>query len=464
MRDLVFVVGLVCALALASSDGEAQGFRRPDCDLSTGHFLVSSAVTYLDGAGNQSDPVKRDRMLGDAARTLNDAIERGETDNPAVWYFYGRYYVMRNDLLGADSMFTLAEQMAPQCAEDIKFYRQFMWVPALNAAMDSMRTGAYDGAKTLLKQAHAVFEEDNLASYYLGRIYGNEGDLDSALHYFKQVVAIGTADSSRMENYEISLFNVGLIHAMAGEWDSSVVWYDRYRSEIDPNDPQAVMGLAEALRESGQADRAMIIYDSVMIRAAEMDAIDLFRTGEALFIAEEYDKAIEAFRLGLEKNPYFRPALYNLANGYLAICNDEARPEEERDQAAVAMEQAARRLVEVDPLNSEAMNLLAAAFQLQAKDDSTLAVLERREALTYEVKVDVQQAADGGYMIQGRLENPKDAEVTVPAVTFEFLDRAGNVVTTEATDPTTLEPMRSSTFSLTGVGEGVVAARYRVEG
>ncbi len=464
MKHLVFVAGLTCMFALASIDAEAQGFRRADCDLSTGHFLVSSAVTYLDGAGNQSDPVKRERMLGDALRTLNDAIARGETDNPAVWYFYGRYYVMRNDLLGADSMFALAEQLAPQCAQDIGYYRQFLWVPALNEAMDSMRAGAYDGAKILLKQAFALMEEDNLAPYYLGRIYGMEGELDSAVHYFKEVVAIGTADSARLENYEISMFNVGLIYSMAGQWDSSVVWYDRYRDEVNADDPQAVMGLAEALKESGQTDRAMALYDSVMIRAPEMDAIDLFRAGEALFIAGQYEKSGEAFRLGLEKNPYFRPALYNLANVYLAICNDESRPQEERDAAAVAMEGAARRLVEVDPLNSESMDLLAAAFQLQAIDDSTLAVLERREALTYEVNIDVQHAVDGGYLVQGRLENSEEADVSVPAITFEFLDGAGNVITTEATDPTTLEPMRSSTFSLTGVGEGLVAVRYRVGG
>ena len=97
-------------------------------------------------------------------------------------------------------------------------------------------------------------------------------------------------------------------------------------------------------------------------------------------------------------------------------------------------------------------------------DDSTLAVLERREALQYEVKIDMQQATDGGYMVQGRLTNPKDTEVTVPAVTFEFLDEAGNVITTETVESTTLEPMRSSTFSITGTGEGLVASRYKVEG
>jgi tetratricopeptide (TPR) repeat protein len=201
-----------------------------------------------------------------------------------------------------------------------------------------------------------------------------------------------------------------------------------------------------------------------MIRAPEMSAINLFRVGEILFLADEYDKSVQAFTLGLEKNPYFRPALYNLANAYLAIANDEERPEAERDEAAAAMEDAARRLNAVDPLNSESMNLLAASFQLQRLDDSTVAVLERREALTFEVRIDLQQTIDGGYLVQGRLVNTKDAAVEVPRLEFEFLDEAGNVLAIDYVEPTTLDPMGSATFSLTGIGEDLAACRYSIEG
>jgi tetratricopeptide (TPR) repeat protein len=464
MRHLVLAAGTTIAVALSSTHADGQGFRRPDCDLSTGHFLVSSALTYLDGAGSQGDPVKKERLMGDALRTLNDALDRGQEDNPAVWYFYGRYYVMQNDPVGADSMFDRAEELAPQCVEDIQFYRQSLWVPTMNMAMDSMRAGAFEGAKSLLRVAYEVWDQDNLTPYYLARIFGNEGELDSAIHYFGDVIALGNEDTSRVENYETAVFNLGLLHGMAGNWDSSVVWYERYRSEVDADDPQGLVGLAEALDKSGQKDRAMVMYDSIMIRAPEMSAINLFRVGEILFLADEYDKSVQAFTLGLEKNPYFRPALYNLANAYLAIANDEERPEAERDEAAAAMEDAARRLNAVDPLNSESMNLLAASFQLQRLDDSTVAVLERREALTFEVRIDLQQTIDGGYLVQGRLVNTKDAAVEVPRLEFEFLDEAGNVLAIDYVEPTTLDPMGSATFSLTGIGEDLAACRYSIEG
>ncbi len=331
----------------------------------------------------------------------------------------------------------------------------------MNMAVDSMRAGANDGALVMLRQAYAIFPEDNLAPYYMARIYGNQGDLDSALHYFKDVVRVGDADTSRTENYETSMFNVGLIFAMLEEPDSSIAWYERYRGEIDPDDPQALTGLAAALDKAGQTERAVLLYDSIMMRADELDALSLFKTGESLFLAEEFTKSARAFELGLEKNAYFRPALYNLANAYLAICNDEEITEEARDSAANSMEVAARQLVNVDPLSTEALNLLAAAFQLQSMDDSTLAVLERREAMVFEISVDLQQAVDGGYMVQGRVINLKAEASTVPEVVFEFLDADGNVIATEVLQAATLDPEATSTFSLTGAGEDLVAARYR---
>ena len=88
-----------------------------------------------------------------------------------------------------------------------------------------------------------------------------------------------------------------------------------------------------------------------------------------------------------------------------------------RGGVVTVQEEVARRLVAVDPMSSESLNLLAAAFQLQRLDDSTLAVLERREALTFEVKIDMQQEIEGGFMIQGRLTNPKDEEASVPELT-----------------------------------------------
>jgi tetratricopeptide (TPR) repeat protein len=483
MRRIVMVAAVAAAVSVASKAGTAQqgGYREPDCELKTGHFLVNSAVVYIKGASEQGDPVKKQSMLENAQRNLMDAFERGQTENPAVWYFLGRYYVMVNDAMGTDSAFTRAVQLAPQCADDIKFWRNYAWVPVINLAIDSLRAGAYGGAKHLLRAANALYAEDNIGLYYLGRIYASEGELDSAIYYSKRVVELGEPDSSRLENYETAMFNVGLIYTMkasqveeaalddsmpaeaAALWDSAAVWFRRYRDH-DPSDMQALGQLAAALDRAGHDDQALVLYDSVVTLAPQMDALDLLRTGEALFRAERYEKAADAFRLGLERNRFFRPGLYNLTNTYLALANEDTTQGQSRQRWAAEMEKTARTLVEVDPLSQEALNLLAAAYQIQRKDDSTLAVLERREALSFDVSLEVQQATDDGYLVQGRIVNRQDSTVAVPAIAFEFLDAAGNVVATDTVPAQSLAPNASAPIDLTGIGEGIAAVRYRRAG
>ena len=465
MRKSVVGIAAVVGIILVAPQAVAQGaYQPPECELSAGHFLVNSGVVYIKSASEEADKVKRERLLRDAHRNLLDAMDRGQQDNPAAWYYLGRYYVMTNDAVGADSAFDRVERMVPDCHDDIVGYRQRIWVPTINRAIEAMRNGAFDEAKSTLLQAWAIYQEDNITPYYLGRIYGNEGVLDSAIHFFKSTVAIGDADSSRLENYQTAMFNVGLIYSMQEQWDSAAGWYRRYRTEVNPDDSQALTGLARSLEKSGQRERALQLYDSVLARAPKMDAMDLFRTGEALFTAEQYHKAARAFSLGLEKTPQFRPGLYNLANTYLAICNDDNEPQEARDKAAQAMAGVGKKLVAVDPQSSESLRLLAAAYQLQRKDDSTLAVLERIEAMSFDVYLDQLQADEGGYTVQGRIANTGSADVVMPPLNFEFVDAQGNVVTTASVEGRTLPAGISEPFTVQATGDGIVAARYAVGG
>lgn len=464
MRQSVLVVGVAAVMAVAGPRVAAQGFVPPDCNLKAGHFLVNSGIVYIKGASEEGDLVKKDRLLSDAQRNLLDAIGRGQQDNPAAWYFLGRYYVMRNDPIGADSVFTRAEALAPECAEDIGRYRQTLWVPTINGAIESMQNSDYETAKGQLLAAWTIYKQDNVTPFYLGQIYGNDGVLDSATYYFEQVIDIGTADTSRIGNYNTAVLNLGLIAMMQDRWQEAVNWFDRYRAEVDPDDPQALTSLAVAVAELGDTARAVLLYDSVLARAPAMDAMDLIQTGTALFQARQYEKAADAFKLALDKNPFYRPALYNLVNSYLAVHNDVEQSDAEKRATAEAMEEAAVRLVRVEPHSGEAMRLLAAAYQLQREDDSTLAVLERIDKMTWDLVLDVMQVLGGTFTIQGHVVNLGEQEVTVPDVTFEFLDAQGNVLGTQVLPGGTLAAGQRQSFTLEEPTEGVTAARYTVGG
>src|SRR5262245_28603438 len=106
MKRLAILVGFTAALALGASSADAQGvWIPPACKLNTKHFLVNSAQLYLKNAVQAKTPDQRATNLRDANRVLNQALTEGQAENPAVWYFLGRYYILAEDMAGADTAF-----------------------------------------------------------------------------------------------------------------------------------------------------------------------------------------------------------------------------------------------------------------------------------------------------------------------------------------------------------------------
>ena len=74
---------------------------------------MNSAVVDLQSAATR--PNTRDRMLEAARDVLTRSITGdGQEKNPAVWYYFGRYYVEMKDGAGADSAFRKALALAPR--------------------------------------------------------------------------------------------------------------------------------------------------------------------------------------------------------------------------------------------------------------------------------------------------------------------------------------------------------------
>lgn len=465
-------VGVGCALCLALAAGQlaaqdpppTEEFREPSCDLDMGHFLVRQAMTYLTGAVEETDPGAKETMLEDAHQTLMEAVNTDQAENPAVWYLLGRHGILTGDFVGADSAFSRAEAAVPECSDDIEYYRHATWVQQVNRGIDLMQSADYDGALEELTGATAIWNGANVALFYVGSIYANYGETDSALHYFKEVVEIGTADTAHIENYNAAIENTATLYHNLGEWDSTVVWYEK-ALEVNPDNNDLVFGLAEAYAESGNQERAFAIYDSLLANADEMNSLDLFNAGVKLFNADEFQRAARTFVAGLQNNPYHRDALYNLCNTYLAMANDEELPQSERDEAVANMREMANRLIEVDPQNRDPRRLLAAALQLAGDEDGAVAAMDEMNTFTYEVSVDISRPLPGGdgYELHGRLTNlVDDAETTTDTLTFEFMNAAGEVVGTDTVAPETLPAGGSTRFSLGAVGEGIVAWRYTV--
>ena len=108
---------LVCLGVVAPAGAAAQVWLPAACDIKPGHYLVNSGTLYLKSAATTKFEDQRTKDLKDANRVLTQAVTSGgQEKNAAAWYYFGRYYLMSQDLVGADSAFTKALALAPLLA------------------------------------------------------------------------------------------------------------------------------------------------------------------------------------------------------------------------------------------------------------------------------------------------------------------------------------------------------------
>ncbi|HET7040140.1 MAG TPA: tetratricopeptide repeat protein [Gemmatimonadales bacterium] len=468
-----WVVGFAAAAILAAPrpvSAQARGWIPPDCKLSTGHYLVNSAQLYLKNAAETRHRDQRERDLRDARRVLLQAAGQGQAENGAVWYFLGRYYGETRDIPGLYSAFDRAERLLPDCRPDIRLHRRLVWVPMLNAGVDRFRAGEADAAIAAFQRANDVYDAEPPGFFYLGQLYATKQQQDSAVTYFTRAIEIASDSANRAnEQYRglqaDAMFNIASLYHMSQKPDSAIVWYRRFR-EARPGDPQGMTRLADALEQAGKTDEAVTLYDSVLARADSMPTLELFQAGVAMFEAKRYQRAAQAFEMGLQRNPYYRDALFNLANTYLSLANasDTGRGTAVtplKKELGQKMLPVATRLTELDPMSGPSRRLRAAAFQLQDLQDSTLAELEAIQAMPYEVTVSRFVPAGNGYEVKGIITNLQESAVTVPPVVFEFLNESGEVVQAITVESKQVEAGGVVPFALTPVGEGIAAWRYK---
>ena len=439
------VCGLGLVLAVAATPAVAQhGIWIPvKCDLKPSHYLVNAGLLYLKSAteGRFQEQIQKD--LKDANRNLLQAISaNGQDQNPAAWYYLGRYYGMLRNAVGADSAFRRAEQLKPDCKDDIAFWRRDVWVPFYNGAVQAYTAGQSDSAVHLLQQANAVYAGEPTGFKLLGALFYNANEADSAAKYFRLAMA-AASDPKYANDKKEALFNVATSYYRAQRWNEAGAAYREYLA-VAPNDAQALAGLAAVYSALGKTDSATVIYTKVVNNADSVEAMGLFFAGTSIFssapplpdtaatgtscraearrtsrtltpraisarcdsvtarrvrdydadVAVTYRLAARAFEAGLVKNPAFRDGLFNLANTYLALHD------------SVKMLPVAQRLYAVDPMNRGTMRLLAQAFQFQKKPDSTLHYLMVADSiLPIEVTVGSFQPGDQNASLSGLFTN-----------------------------------------------------------
>jgi cytochrome c-type biogenesis protein CcmH/NrfG len=494
-------IAVAVVLVVGVASAEAQ-WAPPRCDLKPGHYLVNSGVLYLRNAARTRYEEQKQKDLQDADRVLTQAVTSGgQEDNGAAWYYLARRYVMVADLEGADSAFAKAAALAPQCAEDIQTWRRQLWTPIFNRGVEAYQAGVTDSAVYYFKRANVVLREPNGLSA-IASLYANAREPDSAARYFAAAAQVAQeGDTLHMRLRREALFNRGAVYNQHQRWTESEAAFKAFLEEY-PGDVQALAGLASAYAQTGRQQEALAAYRELAANAASAEPRHLHAAGVAMFNAappepdsaavaqrcreakrptgrvtpaqtrqiaaecaaaardslvahratstEFYRGAAGAFEAGLARGGPDRDALYNLANTYYRLADTTKTLD------------AARRLYAIDPMNRTTLRLLAAAWQINGRTDSTLRYLQLADsALTAEVTVSAFTLSDQGATMTGMVTSLLKQPGTPFTLVFEFVDSAETVVGSQDVQVPALEPGMMHAFEVGVVGRGIVAWRYR---
>lgn len=307
---------------------------QPPCDIKAGHFRVNSAVVDLQSAVTK--PNTRDRMLAAAKDVLTRSITGDKQDkNPAVWYYFGRYYVEMKDAAGADSAFRKALALAPQCQTDIDGYREQVWTEVLQTGLRTWQENKLDSAKLLLRQAAGLRPNHPRASLALGQIYAAENKIDSAGAALSQAATAAGNDTAFAEQKKEALGTAARLRVRQLQSDSTAQRWQRTRFSRDSVQrllavDSAVLVRIEASSASRKArgarlapaDQQSFTRDSstrakgVADRRAALAARASAVASDSAAAAPIYDPVIGSLRAYLEAYPDATDAVTGLANLY----------------------------------------------------------------------------------------------------------------------------------------------------
>jgi tetratricopeptide (TPR) repeat protein len=437
------------------------------CNIGRGHFKVSSAGTYLAVAsgGNRNidgttDPEKVKSALDDGLRIVTEAIvQNGQADNAAAWYILGRLHLQYGDVRGADSAFTKAEQLKPECAEDIKAWRQRAWLPLMTPASEYVQQGKADSAMILFKQASTIARNMPQGYYNIGVLYANAGQADSAVVYFTRAQEVASTSPSYDKDRNAATFNLAAMYQRLDQHAKAVTELRKY-VEWEPADNDARRALATSLRATGQAAEAAEIEKQALAAAEAAGTLstgDMMTLGVTQFNDKKFAEAAATFGKILATEPNNRDAQYNLANTYLAM-----------DDGAKLIE-ASLPLVVREPLNEDNRKLLAQGYRKTNDQDKLIEVVTELLAMPTAVTVERFQPRSGGATLAGFAlgrQAERDGNAVPPTgktMVVDFLDAQGAVVSSKEVAIPALEPAIKFEWSAEGEGNGITTWRYTVK-
>ncbi len=471
MREIGLLV--LVALGVTPRMGDAQEYNQrvklamsskyqaPRCQLKGGDFRVSSAATYLKTGVELPDLVKKEGQLKKGISVVTEAIaSAGQDKSAAAWYYLGRLDLNLGDLRGADSAFTRAVALQPDCAEDVKGYRQTAWIALMTPAAEFVRQNKVDSAVALFQQASIISRDFPQGFYNLGVLYANSGESDSAVAYFRLAQERASREERFSKERNASTFNLAAVLQRMNKYAEAAVELKKYL-QWEPNDTDAKKALIQSLRATGATAEAAQLEQQMLAAGATAGTLtndDLTSMGVNLFNAKKYAEAAEVFEKVSAASPGDRTALANLANTYLAM------------KAGDKLVPVALKLVAMEPLNESNLKYLGEGYRQQNKQDDLIKTITKLIRLPTSVEAVQFQRRKEGATLTGQAvgrQATDEAAKSLPAapvtIVVEFLNAGGTVVSSDNVAIPALQPGAKHDWKAEGKGDGITAWRYRAK-
>jgi tetratricopeptide (TPR) repeat protein len=449
-------------LRLAEAQQKAK-YTPPLCPLKPVNAKVEKSVGLLRKAYDAKTPADRAASLDEAKKTIVAAItQEAQGGNAAAWYYLARVALMQGDPAGADSAFTKAQDLVPSCEIDITQYRQNNWAMLANAALKFQREGQSDSALALFRDASLLFRGLPHVYSNMGVVFANSGHEDSAAVYFQKALTIAEKDTALTEDRNVAALNLAIMYQRTNRHPEAVAMLHKYLA-WKPDDIDAKKALAVSFRNAGMADSALAVEHAMVEGFAKtnldsLDLQDLLAVGVAAFNAGKYPDAANAFSKAVKRNPWSRDSRYNLANTYLAMKDYQNLIDE------------TTKLIEIEPMNEDALRLLAQGQRNLKQDDAVLKTAERLVALPFSVEVNGFQMSAAGAKFTGEAVgrtaqdiNGKPIKTGPMTLVLEFVDVNGTAVDSKEIAIPVLAKDAKHPIEVEGKGAGIVGWRYHAK-
>lgn len=447
------------AVAKAMFDQAGGKYKPPACSADKGkQFKVSSGYTYLKSAiESKNDPKP---LLASANRVITEAITQdGQDKAVSAWYGLGWVDLFQGDVAGADTALARAEKLAPDCKSEIDRLRYIAYAPIANSGVSALQGGDTTAALQAFRQAAALRPSAAFPSYYIGVIYADRNQNDSALAYFSKVASGTSTDSNDVKLRSRAVYAQAVLLINSNKAAEAVPILEQY-VKANPADTSAQKALARAYRATGQTEKAQAI-DAVVgsTSAAGPTANTDLAEATKLYNQKDYAGAAALLTKILAAEPTNVSALQAQANSYLAL----------KDGPQLAA--SAAKLVAAEPLNQDALRLQRAGYQLVKQPKEANVVAEQILMLPVtvvitELTLKAASASLGGTAKGLAAMDAKTGNPIPPApltLVFEMLDKSGKTVATQEVALEALAPDATKNFSIEAKGEGISSYKYGVK-